>query len=78
MSDVAEKLEDLADSRLWSKLTPAIKNADMNAAQAAKSEVEDHQRALRAEREEKGEPAPQPRFFKPVGDKWFPKLDIDK
>lgn len=50
----------------------------MNAAQAAKTEVEEHQRHLRAERERKGEPAPEPRFFKPVGEKWFPKLDIDK
>lgn len=69
--------EPLESRRLWRKLTQAIKLQDMNAAQAAKSEVEDAQRQLRADREAKGEPAPQPRFFTQVGDKWFPKLDID-
>lgn len=69
--------EPLESRRLWRKLTQAIKLSDMNAAQAAKSEVEDAQRQLRADREAKGEPAPQPRFFKQVGDKWYPKLDVD-
>lgn len=69
--------EPLESRRLWRKLTQAIKLQDMNAAQAAKSEVEDAQRQLRADREAKGEPAPQPRFFTQVGDKWFPKMDID-
>lgn len=69
--------EPLESRRLWRKLTQAIKLGDQNAAQAAKSEVEDAQRQLRAEREAKGEPAPEPRFFKQVGDRWYPKLDID-
>lgn len=50
----------------------------MNAAQAAKSAVEDRQRELRQQRAERGEPAPTPRFFVPVGDKFMPKLDVDK
>lgn len=69
--------EPLESRRLWRKLTEAIKLQDMNAAQAAKSEVEDAQRQLRADREAKGEPAPQPRFFTQVGDKWYPKMDVD-
>ncbi|KAG8921885.1 hypothetical protein FRC00_008088, partial [Tulasnella sp. 408] len=40
--------------RLWSKLTAAIANKDMEAAQAAKLEVEESQRALAREREAKG------------------------
>lgn len=65
-------------SRLWADLTVAIKNADMNAANAAKTAVEDRQRALRQERAESGAPAPTSRFFVPVGEKWMPKLDVDK
>lgn len=53
--------------RLWSKLTAAIKLSDMVAAQEAKSEVEEHQRTLRSEREATGEPAPGPHYFRPVG-----------
>lgn len=69
--------EPLESRRLWRKLTQAIKLSDMAAAQAAKSEVEDAQRQLRADREATGEPAPEPRFFRQIGDKWYPKLDID-
>ncbi|KLT38849.1 hypothetical protein CC85DRAFT_289140 [Cutaneotrichosporon oleaginosum] len=70
--------EENESRRLWAKLTDAIKAADMNAAQAAKSAVEDRQRELRQQRAERGEPAPTPRFFVPVGDKFMPKLDVDK
>lgn len=64
--------------RLWANLTVAIKNADMNAAQVAKSTVEDRQRTLRQLRADSGAPAPTSRFFVPVGEKWMPKLDVDK
>lgn len=70
--------EENESRRLWSKLTQAIKLQDQTAAQAAKSEVEELQRELRSQRETKGEPAPESRFFKPVGDKWMPRLDVDK
>lgn len=49
----------------------------MNAAQAAKSAVEDRQRELRLQRGERGEAAPGPRFFVAVGEKYMPKLDVD-
>ncbi|WOO81285.1 Oxysterol-bindingc [Vanrija pseudolonga] len=72
-----EEQDENESRRLWSKLTEAIKLQDMTAAQEAKSEVEEHQRGLRQLREEAGEAAPPSRFFKPVGDKFMPKLDID-
>ena len=49
----------------------------MTAATTAKSEVEDAQRELAKQREASGEPAPEARFFMPVGDKWMPKIDVD-
>lgn len=49
----------------------------MTAATNAKSEVEDAQRELARQREASGEPAPEARFFMPVGDKWMPKIDVD-
>jgi hypothetical protein len=70
--------EEYESRKLWSKLTDAIKLQDMNAAQEAKSAVEDRQRKLRSEREVNGEAAPESRFFKPVGEKWMPRLDVDK
>ncbi|BEJ17883.1 hypothetical protein CspHIS471_0701510 [Cutaneotrichosporon sp. HIS471] len=70
--------EENESRRLWAKLTDAIKTTDMIAAQTAKSAVEDRQRELRQRRAERGEPAPTPRFFVPVGDKFMPKLDVDK
>lgn len=72
-----DEQEPLESRRLWRKLTQAIKMQDQTAAQVAKSEVEDAQRALRAEREQRGEAPPEPRFFTPVGEHWYPKLDID-
>lgn len=51
----------------------------MHGATAAKSAVEDRQRELARRREFAGEPAHEQRFFKHVaGDKWMPKLDVDK
>ncbi|WVN90231.1 uncharacterized protein L203_105467 [Cryptococcus depauperatus CBS 7841] len=70
--------EEYESRRLWSKLTDAIRAADMHAATAAKSTVEDHQRELAKKREASGEAAWDQRFFKQVpGDKWMPKLNID-
>ncbi|KAL7418696.1 Oxysterol-binding protein OBPa [Cryptotrichosporon argae] len=70
--------EEKESRRLWAKLTDAIKRSDQNAAQAAKSEVEEHQRELVRVREAKAESAPESRFFRPAaGDKWMPKLDVD-
>ncbi|TYJ51801.1 hypothetical protein B9479_007617 [Cryptococcus floricola] len=69
--------EEFESRRLWSKLTDAIRTADMYAATAAKSVVEDHQRDLARKREAAGEQV-ESRFFKHVsGDKWMPKLDVD-
>ncbi|WVQ81911.1 hypothetical protein IAT38_004038 [Cryptococcus sp. DSM 104549] len=70
--------EEYESRRLWSQLTDAIRTADMHAATAAKSAVEDHQRELVRKREAAGEAAPPSRFFKHVaGDKWMPSLDVD-
>ena len=66
-------------SRLWGKLTEAIKAADMHGATAAKSAVEDRQRELARRRGSAGEKAPESRFFVQVeGDRWMPKLRVDK
>ncbi|WWC90766.1 uncharacterized protein L201_005703 [Kwoniella dendrophila CBS 6074] len=69
--------EEYESRRLWTKLTDAIKTADMHGATAAKTAVEDRQRELARNRESSGE-VPQSRFFKHVsGDRWMPKLDVD-
>ena len=65
--------------RLWTHLTEAIKAADMHGATAAKSAVEDRQRELAKQRDAKGESAPEARFFVHVeGDRWMPKIGVDK
>ncbi|GFZ49468.1 Oxysterol-binding protein homolog 6 [Saitozyma sp. JCM 24511] len=70
--------EENESRRLWSKLTDAIKSADMHGATAAKTAVEDRQRGLVKQREAAGQSAPEPKFFKNVeGDRWMPKLDVD-
>ncbi|XAO25737.1 hypothetical protein I312_104566 [Cryptococcus bacillisporus CA1280] len=70
--------EEYESRRLWTKLTDAIRAADMHGATAAKFAVEDHQRELAKKRESAGGAAHEQRFFKHVaGDKWMPKLDID-
>ncbi|WVQ68118.1 uncharacterized protein L199_006324 [Kwoniella botswanensis] len=69
--------EEYESRRLWTKLTEAIKAADMHGATAAKTTVEDRQRELAKKREAAGE-VPEARFFKHVsGDRWMPKLDVD-
>jgi transcriptional regulator NrdR family protein len=56
-----DQQEDYESRKLWSKLTQAIKDRDMEAATDAKTAVEDHQRQLAKEREGKG--PWKPRFF---------------
>lgn len=59
-------------------MTDAIKTSDMHGATAAKTSVEDRQRELAKQREASGEKH-QSRFFRNVeGDRWMPKLDLDK
>ncbi|RSH88673.1 hypothetical protein EHS25_002900 [Saitozyma podzolica] len=58
--------EENESRRLWSKLTDAIKSADMHGATAAKTAVEDRQRGLVKQREAAGQSAPEPKFFKNV------------
>jgi hypothetical protein len=60
-------------SRLWSDLTSAIANKDMEKATEAKSAVEDAQRELRRKREESSEKH-VPRFFEQRDGQWVPKL----
>jgi oxysterol-binding protein-related protein 8 len=61
-------------NRLWSKLTEAIKNKDMEAATQAKMAVEDAQRESVRRREQFGIKH-EPRFFKMEDDgRWVPKI----
>ena len=55
--------EEFESRRLWTKVTDAIITRDQEAATIEKSKVEDHQRMLRANREEDGTTF-VPRFFK--------------
>jgi len=65
--------------RLWAHLTEAIKRDDMHGATAAKSAVEDKQREKAKQREAAGKGIPEPRFFRNVaGDRWMPKLDLER
>ncbi|PPQ90472.1 hypothetical protein CVT25_014990 [Psilocybe cyanescens] len=63
--------------RLWSHLTDAIVNKDMEAATVAKTSVEDAQREERKHREESGSEY-IPRFFEKENGRWQPKLKIPK
>ncbi|KAK1927070.1 hypothetical protein DB88DRAFT_476587 [Papiliotrema laurentii] len=70
--------EEYESRRLWTKLTDAIKAADMHGATAAKTAVEDRQRELVKQREATGSPPPPSRFFEHVeGDRWMPKIGVD-
>ncbi|WVR07464.1 hypothetical protein IAU60_004506 [Kwoniella sp. DSM 27419] len=70
--------EEYESRRLWTKLTEAIRTADMHGATAAKTAVEDHQRELVRKREAAGEGPPESKYFKHVsGDRWMPKIDVD-
>jgi len=59
--------------RLWSKVTAAILAKDLDAATTAKSAIEDHQRELAHQREQKGETF-VPKYFKLVGDEFQPNF----
>lgn len=64
--------------RLWANLTTAIKSGDMHGATAEKNIVEERQRDLARKREAEGK-SHELRFFKNVGgNKYMPKLDVDK
>lgn len=61
--------------RLWSNLTMAILEKNMEKAQESKSIVEESQRELRRQREEKGEKH-VPRFFEQdASGRWLPKIE---
>ena len=61
-------------NRLWSKLTEAIKNKDMEAATIAKTTVEGAQRESTRRREQFGVKH-EPRFFKvDKAGRWLPKI----
>ncbi|KIM21995.1 hypothetical protein M408DRAFT_333118 [Serendipita vermifera MAFF 305830] len=71
-----DKQEKNESRRLWSKLTEAIKNKDMEAATVAKTEVENEQREEAHKRDSVGV-SWEPRFFKPLPDgRWVPKIHI--
>lgn len=67
-------LTDVGINRLWSKLTEAIKDKDMEAATYAKTIVEDAQRESVRRREEHGVKH-EPRFFRvDKYGRWLPKI----
>ncbi|KAH8120721.1 oxysterol-binding protein family [Phellopilus nigrolimitatus] len=79
---VAEKLvapedeqEPNESRRLWSNLTEAILDKNMEAATDAKSAVEDAQREDRRRRDENGDEF-VPRFFEKRDGRWMPKIQI--
>jgi hypothetical protein len=60
-------------NRLWSALTDAIQQKDMEKATTSKTAVEDAQRERRRRMEEHGEKH-VPRFFELKNDHWVPKI----
>ncbi|KAG8833136.1 hypothetical protein FRC17_011256 [Serendipita sp. 399] len=71
-----DKQEKHESRRLWSQLTAAIKNKDMEAATEAKSAIENEQRQQAHKRDELGI-THEPRFFKVQPDgRWIPKIHI--
>ncbi|CCA73900.1 related to putative oxysterol-binding protein OSBP [Serendipita indica DSM 11827] len=71
-----DKQEPNESRRLWSKLTEAIKNKDMEGATNAKSAVETEQRSAAHKRDELGVSF-EPRFFKCQPDgRWIPKIHV--
>ncbi|KAG8757763.1 hypothetical protein FRC14_001529 [Serendipita sp. 396] len=71
-----DKQEKHESRRLWSQLSTAIKNKDMEAATTAKSAVENEQREQAYKRDELGI-THEPRFFKIQPDgRWVPKIQI--
>ncbi|EPQ61211.1 Oxysterol-binding protein [Gloeophyllum trabeum ATCC 11539] len=68
-----EEQEPNESRRLWSALTKAINDKDMDTATSAKSAVEESQREERRKREESGEKH-VPRFFELRNGRWEPKF----
>ncbi|PFH50732.1 hypothetical protein AMATHDRAFT_60551 [Amanita thiersii Skay4041] len=70
-----EEQEPNESRRLWSALTQAIGQKDMEAATTAKCAVEDAQRERRKKMEESGQ-RHIPRFFELRDNRWVPKLSV--
>ncbi|KAJ9120461.1 hypothetical protein QFC24_005133 [Naganishia onofrii] len=64
-------------NELWAGVTRAIKAADMEAATAEKSKIEETQREKTRAREASGQ-RHQLRFFEPVGEKYMPNIGVDR
>lgn len=60
--------------RLWSKVTEGIKEKNLDKATESKSAIEERQRALAKEREEKGETW-TPKYFVQRGEKFYPNIE---
>lgn len=72
---ILRDLTDVGINRLWSKLTEAIKDKDMEAATHAKTIVEDAQRESVRQREEHGIKY-ESRFFRvDKYGRWLPKIE---
>lgn len=72
-----QEQESNESRRLWAGVTKGIKASDMEIATNEKAKLEDAQRELAKKRESTGQHH-QPRFFKAVGDKFMPKLNLDQ
>jgi oxysterol-binding protein-related protein 8 len=59
---------------LWSKLTAAILEKNMDAATEAKTAVEESQREVRRQREESSEPHVTRFFLQNKDGRWIPKF----
>jgi len=70
-----EEQEPYESRRLWSALTKAIVAKDMEAAQAAKSAVEERERELRKKREESGQ-THVPKYFEERNGRWECKFRL--
>ncbi|GHJ83618.1 hypothetical protein NliqN6_0020 [Naganishia liquefaciens] len=77
MAPAEDQQEPNESRRLWSNVTRAIKNSDMEAATAEKSKIEDVQREGVRKREASGE-RHRLRFFEPVGDIYMPNIGVDQ
>ena len=69
-----EQQEENESRRLWSKVTQAIKEKNLDKATESKSAIEEKQRALAKEREENAEKW-EPKFFVQRGEKYHPRME---
>ena len=65
-----DEQDEYESRRLWSKVSTAIKNRDMDTATAEKTLVEDSQRAKARDREETGH-SWHPTFFNEINDDYI-------